>query len=260
MSVDTHTECLETVIDLVRAASASVLEVYQRPFEVERKDDGSPLTEADLASHRILVAGLENLIENTPVISEESAEATGGTTASRFWLVDPLDGTREFVNRNGEFTVNVALIEDGAPRLGVVAAPVLGKIYAGIVGDGAFRIKSDGSRTAIQVNPDIADGIVVVGSRSHGNPELMERFLSGRKVRDFRAAGSSLKFCTVAEGRADLYPRFGRTMEWDTAAGHAVLLAAGGYVETLDGQPLGYGKPGLDNPHFVARSKFVELR
>lgn len=259
MSVDTHTRCLETVIDLVRTASTKVLEIYQRPFEVERKDDGSPLTEADLASHRILVAGLENLVGDAPVISEESAEASRGTSASRFWLVDPLDGTREFVNRNGEFTVNVALIEDGAPRLGVVSAPVLGKIYAGIVGDGAFRIDEDGTRTPIRVNRDIENGVVVVGSRSHGDPELMERFLEGRNVRDFRAAGSSLKFCTVAEGLADLYPRFGRTMEWDTAAGHAVLLAAGGFVETLNGEPLRYGKPGLENPHFVARSRWVSL-
>jgi 3'(2'), 5'-bisphosphate nucleotidase len=259
MSVSAENQCLDTVIDLVREASAKVLEVYHRPFEVEHKDDGSPLTEADLASHRILVAGLEGLIVDAPVISEESAEANRETAASRFWLVDPLDGTREFVNRNGEFTVNVALIEDGTPRLGVVSAPVLGKIYAGIVGDGAFRIDGDGGRTPITVNRDIEDGIVVVGSRSHGDPELMERFLEGRNVRDFRAAGSSLKFCTVAEGLADLYPRFGRTMEWDTAAGHAVLLAAGGYVETLDGQPLRYGKPGLDNPHFVARSRWVRL-
>jgi len=254
----TELECLERVIELVRTASSRVLEVYRRAFEVTRKDDGSPLTEADMASHAVLVEGLRDLLPDTPVISEESSHAIlTSQPGERFWLVDPLDGTKEFINRNGEFTVNVALVERGAPRLGVVSAPAIGTIYAGIVGQTVFRIDPSGKRETIAVNADVSRGLVVVGSRLHGDPELMEQYLQGRDVREFIAAGSSLKFCRIAEGSADLYPRFGRTMEWDTAAGHAVLLAAGGQVETLDGAPLVYGKPGLDNPHFVALTKWA---
>jgi 3'(2'), 5'-bisphosphate nucleotidase len=248
-------QCLERVIELVRTASSRVLEVYRQPFEVEQKEDGSPLTEADMASHRVLVDGLEGLLPGTPVISEESADPVlTSHPGRRFWLVDPLDGTKEFIKRRGEFTVNVALVEDGTPELGVVAAPALDTIYAGIVGETAFRIDPSGERQPIRVNRNTGEGLIVVGSRSHGDPEAMDRYLDGREVREFIGVGSSLKFCRIAEGKADLYPRFGRTMEWDTAAGHAVLLAAGGTVETLDGTPLRYGKPGLDNPHFVART------
>jgi 3'(2'), 5'-bisphosphate nucleotidase len=246
--------CLESVIALVTTASSEVLDVYRRPFEVEIKDDGTPLTEADLRSHRVLAAGLGPLLPDTPVISEESpAAAQTGAGRPRFWLVDPLDGTKEFVRRTDEFTVNVALIENGRPVLGVVSAPALGTLYAGIPNETAFRIDPGGQREPIRVRSG-SEALVVVGSRSHGDPRRMEEFLAGREVQQFLAVGSSLKFCRIAEGAADLYPRFGRTMEWDTAAGHAVLLAAGGRVETLDGQPLGYGKPGLDNPHFVARA------
>jgi 3'(2'), 5'-bisphosphate nucleotidase len=245
---------LESVIRLVGEASSRVLEVYGRPFDVELKSDGSPLTEADLGAHRVLVAGLAPLLPGVPVISEESPpEAHTGAAAPRFWLVDPIDGTKEFVRRTGEFTVNVALIREGRPLLGVVSAPALDTLYAGIVGETAFRIDPDGQRKPLRVRQP-GDGIVVVGSRSHGDPRRMEKFLEGRDVREFVGVGSSLKFCRIAEGRADLYPRFGRTMEWDTAAGHAVLAAAGGRVETLEGDPLGYGKPGLENPHFVARA------
>jgi len=250
---------LEQVIRLVQQASKEVIEIYERGFEITRKEDGSPLTAADLASHAVLVAGLSGLLPSTRVISEESAlDVLEARTGSQFWLVDPLDGTKEFVRRTGEFTVNVALIREGVPRLGVVSAPALGTLYAGIVGGTVFRIDTTGERTAIEVNRDIDDGLIVVGSRSHGDPQLMEKYLQGRKVRQFIGVGSSLKFCRIAEGKADLYPRFGRTMEWDTAAGHAVLLAAGGFVETLAGDPLAYGKPGLENPDFVARSRWVD--
>ena len=250
-------DLLERLIELAGAASAAVIQVYERRFEVSYKDDGSPLTEADMASHRLISEGLGRIEPDVPVISEENATAAAADElrGRRFWLVDPLDGTKEFVKRNGEFTVNIALIgEDGAPRLGVVSAPTLGSTYAGIVGEGAWRIEAGGQRVGIRVDRDVSEGWIVVGSRSHRNARLMEEFLEGRRVRDFIAVGSSLKFCRLAEGAAHLYPRFGRTMEWDTAAGHAVLLASGGAVETFDGKPLAYAKPGLDNPHFVART------
>jgi 3'(2'), 5'-bisphosphate nucleotidase len=248
-------ECLEQVIQLVQEASRKTMEVYAHAFDVVRKEDGSPLTEADLASHSVLVTGLRFLLSDTPVISEESdAETREGSLGGRFWLVDPLDGTKEFVKRTDEFTVNVALIRNGLPTLGVVEAPALGTLYAGIAGKGACRINPRGDRDSIHVNHDFSRGLRVVGSRSHGDPELMDRYLKDVNVRDFLTVGSSLKFCRIAEGEADLYPRFGRTMEWDTAAGHAVLLAAGGRVDTLDGKPLLYGKPNLANPHFVARA------
>ncbi len=174
------------------------------------------------------------------------------SSSEQFWLVDPLDGTKEFVSRNGEFTVNIALIENGLPVLGVVLAPALGRLYAGADGVGAFVMGATGNRVGSKVREVPSDGLVVVSSRSHGDAEALERFLAGRKVASSVNAGSSLKFCLVADGVADFYPRFGRTMEWDTAAGHAVLRAAGGRVTDLHGNELVYGKPGFENPHFVA--------
>jgi 3'(2'), 5'-bisphosphate nucleotidase len=193
------------------------------------------------------------LTPDIPVISEEQAAAGLAPPAGeRFWLVDPLDGTREFIQRNGEFTINIALIEAGAPTLGVVLAPALGRLFAGAVGHGARTHDASGERSITCRNAP-AEGVTVVASRSHGDADALEIFLAEHKVAAQTSAGSSLKFCLVAAGEADLYPRLGRTMEWDTAAGHAVLAAAGGRVMTLDGMDLRYGKPGLDNPHFVAR-------
>ena len=172
------------------------------------------------------------------------------STRRRFWLVDPLDGTKEFISRNGEFTVNIALVEGGQPVLGVVLAPALGKVWWGAMGHGA-RMRDEAGERPIAARPRPAEGVVAVASRSHSDAQT-EAFLDAQGVAERISAGSSLKFCLVAEGRADLYPRFGRTMEWDTAAGHAVLAAAGGRVTTRDGAPFLYRKPGFENPAFIA--------
>jgi 3'(2'), 5'-bisphosphate nucleotidase len=188
------------------------------------------------------------------IVSEECLGSPADFQGSTyFWLVDPLDGTKEFINKNGQFTVNIALIEHGLPTVGVVYAPALDCLYAGY-GALAFTEKS-GIRTPIscRVIPEV--GLTVVGSRSHGNDHALHAFLDGKVVHEIIPVGSSLKLCLVATGQADLYPRLGRTMEWDIAAGHAVLLGAGGMVYDLVGNPLKYGKPGLENPHFVARAK-----
>jgi 3'(2'), 5'-bisphosphate nucleotidase len=236
-------------------AAALILEVYARDFAVHGKADASPVTEADERAEACIVARLERLTPGVPVVAEE-AVAAGRVPAigEHFWLVDPLDGTREFVSRNGEFTVNIALVEQGVPVLGVVQVPVQHLAWAGAAGLGAWRSDATGRR-AVRCRPAGAT-LVLASSRSHGDDAALEAWLhtvglSGRPL-EHRRAGSSLKFGLLAEGAADLYPRLGRTMEWDTAAGHAVLLAAGGDVVRLDGSPLRYGKPGFENPHFVA--------
>lgn len=246
---------LEQVIDISRAAGEQVLQVYRSDFEVRGKEDASPVTEADERAEALILAALAQCAPGVPVISEEAAAAGYiPEVGQRFWLVDPLDGTREFINRNGEFTVNVALIEGGEPVLGVVLAPALGRLFAGARGCGAF-IEEAGARQPIECREVSPEGLDVVASRSHGDAQALDVFLAGRKVRSLKSAGSSLKICLVAAGEADLYPRLGRTMEWDIAAGHAVLLAAGGQLLTLQDEPLRYGKPGLDNPHFYARGR-----
>jgi 3'(2'), 5'-bisphosphate nucleotidase len=245
-------ERLPALEALVRRAGDAVLAVYAQPFHVEAKGDGSPVTAADRAAEAILAPALGALLPGVPVVAEEAA-ADGDVPVvdpnGRFWLVDPLDGTREFVARNGEFTVNVALVDGGVPVLGVVLAPALDLLFVGLVGHGAWRV-ANGRREPIATRPP-TDGWVVAYSRSHRDART-EAWLAGRPVAERRAAGSSLKFGLVAAGEADVYPRLGRTMEWDTAAGHAVLRAAGGCVLDLAGQPLRYGKPGFENPDFVA--------
>ena len=248
----TSLELLTRISAVARAAGAVAMQVYASDFAVRGKADQSPVTEADERAEAVILERLAALTPDIPVISEEqSAAGLAPPVADRFWLVDPLDGTREFIQRNGEFTVNIALIESGRPTLGVVAAPALDRLFAGALGCGASVHDATGARRiACRASP--AEGITVVSSRSHGDRDALERFLAGHKVAASTDAGSSLKFCLVACGEADLYPRLGRTMEWDTAAGHAVLAAAGGSVTTLAGTELRYGKPGLDNPHFVA--------
>ncbi len=243
---------LAAIRPIAEAAGRATLRFYGSA-EATFKTDGSPVTAADQAAEDIILPALQALTPDIPVISEEAA-AKGlapTVTASTFWLVDPLDGTKEFLNGNGEFTVNIALIDDGRPVLGVVVAPALGQTYGGGAPGTAFRADAAGERP-IAIRPIPPEGETVVGSRSHADAAAMERFLAGRKVAAFRAAGSSLKLCLIAAGEADLYPRFGTTMEWDIAAGHAVLCAAGGELRGLDGAPFRYGKPGYRNPHFVA--------
>ena len=236
-------------------AGAAILSVYASDDAAAKlKADGSPVTAADQAAEAIILAGLPKLLPDCPIVSEERASVGDipDISGGRFWLVDPLDGTREFLNRNGEFTVNIALVEKGRPVLGAVYAPVLSTLYLGRVGEAAWRATGSTSETTIAARTPPQDGLTVVASRSHGDRAALSDYLQSYTVATERQAGSSLKFCLLADGSADLYPRFGRTMEWDTAAGEAVLRAAGGSVEALDGAPLPYGKPGLDNGAFVA--------
>ena len=243
---------LEAVSRIARGAGAVVMEVYATDFAVRGKDDASPVTQADERAEALIVPALEALLPGVPIVAEEAVAAGRiPQVGRRFWLVDPLDGTKEFISRNGEFTVNIALVEDGVPVLGVVLAPALGRLFAGAAGLGA-HVEDATGRRAIRCRPVPEAGLTVVASRSHGDAAALDAFLAGRKVASLASAGSSLKLCLVAAGEADLYPRLGRTMEWDIAAGHAVVLAAGGSVRRLDGSALAYGKPGFDNPHFVA--------
>lgn len=229
------------------------MEIYNGEITVEIKDDKSPLTAADKASHAVIVAGLQELTPDIPVLSEEGKDIPYEVRRNwrRFWLVDPLDGTKEFIKRNGEFTVNIALIEGQESVLGVVYVPAQDKMFWGGRGQGAWCREGQGEAVAIQVRKaDPEKGLTVVMSRSHPSPEL-EEYLKDIKVADALPVGSSLKLCAVAEGRADLYPRLGPTMEWDTAAGHAVVEGAGGTVKTPEGMPLLYNKENLLNPFFI---------
>lgn len=233
----------EGIIAITRDAAVEILEVYESDFAVQHKDDKSPLTAADLAAHRCIVAGLQQLTPDIPILSEESAEQVPTATRRswpRMWLVDPLDGTREFVKRNGEFTVNIVLIDGGEPIIGVVQAPVTGALWYGQKGIGAFRRDGDTDVELHTRRPATAP-LRVAASRSHRNPRteaLMENIGDAEAV----ALGSSLKFCRLAEGGMDVYPRFGPTSEWDTGAGQCVLEAAGGAVIDPRGRPLRYNQ------------------
>lgn len=243
---------LNPVCDIARAAGRVILDVYERGFTVEQKEDRSPLTEADRASHEIICEKLEQLTPGVPVLSEESAKVDHATRAGwkRFWLVDPLDGTKEFINRNGEFTVNIALIEANRPVLGVVYVPVTGLTYFASAGHGAFRQKGECAAEAIRARGFAGGKPMVVASRSHAGPET-EAFLKNLGAHDVVSMGSSLKLCLVAQGTADVYPRLGPTMEWDTAAAQCVVEAAGGRVTDLERRPLAYNKSSLLNPSFM---------
>ncbi|HEX4618731.1 MAG TPA: 3'(2'),5'-bisphosphate nucleotidase CysQ [Steroidobacteraceae bacterium] len=240
---------------IARAAGREILEVYaQEGSAPTLKADASPLTAADLRSHRLIVSALAALTPGVPVLSEEAARPPYAERArwARHWLVDPLDGTREFLSRNGEFTVNIALVEAHAPVLGVVHVPVSDTTYRGIPGEGAWRQVGDAPARPVRVAARAADPVRVVGSRSHRGDSL-EGFLARLGAHALREVGSSLKLCMIAEGAADVYPRLGPTSEWDTAAAHAVLVAAGGTVVQLDGEPLRYNtRDSLLNPFFVA--------
>ena len=244
---------MERLLEIAIAAGRTILAVYHRDFSVEHKDDDSPLTAADLASHQAITAGLATLDPDTPILSEEGADIPFETrsTWQRYWLIDPLDGTREFIKRNGEFTVNIALIENGHPVTGVVHVPASGESYLGEVGVGAWKIDTNGKRTSIHVNERRAATVRIAGSRSHAGDSLLH-FLGRIGDHEIVSMGSSLKLCLVAEGAADVYPRLGPTSEWDTAAAQAVVEAAGGQVTDTELQPLRYNtKDSLLNPHFL---------
>ena len=254
MANSDHARLVAGLIAAAEVAGAEIMAIYRSDFAVRDKADASPVTAADEQAERLILAAVAELAPGLPVVAEESVAAgrLPDISGGRFFLVDPLDGTREFISRNGEFTVNIALIEAGRPTLGVVHLPALGETYWS-PGDGtAWRRRDGGAPERIACRKPAADGLVVVASRSHRDAKT-DDYLAQFQVKQLISAGSSLKLCRLAEGAADMYPRLGRTMEWDIAAGHAVLLGAGGTVTTLDGTPLGYGKPGLDKPHFVAR-------
>jgi 3'(2'), 5'-bisphosphate nucleotidase len=248
-----HRGLLPDLVALAERAGAVILGYYPGDVQARLKADASPVTVADEAAEAVILAGLAALTPEIPVVAEETV--AGGHLPELgqqpFWLVDPLDGTKEFLSRNGEFTVNIALIEGREPTLGVVLAPALGQVWWGASRLGAMTRNGGGAR-AIACRRRPAAGAVAVASRSHADPAT-EAFLDREDVAERISAGSSLKFCLVAEGLADLYPRFGPTMEWDTAAGHAVLAAAGGRVTTPDGAPFLYRKPGFRNQAFIAR-------
>ncbi len=240
---------------IVERAGAVIMRVYDAGFTVQHKEDNSPLTLADLESQRVILEGLMALTPDIPILSEESAQAPWAErqTWRELWVVDPLDGTREFVKRNGEFTVNIALIVEHEPVLGVVAAPAQGLLYWGAVGVGAFSHHRGAAQMPIHVSAP-GDPLRVVGSRSHASAQTTA-YLKGAKPHVITGIGSSLKFCLVAEGKADLYPRFGPTSEWDTAAGQALLEAAGGHVTRLDGHRLRYNcRESVINGDFLAFS------
>jgi len=244
---------LGPVVALAAEAGRKILEIYHSDFRVGRKDDNSPLTAADLAAHHCLVEGLQVLRPIYPVLSEESAELPYEERQEweTYWLIDPLDGTKEFIKRNGEFTVNIALIHQHQPVLGVVYAPALETCYFASEGCGAYKKVGDQEPRQIYVRAKTPQRLTVVGSRSHQTSELAT-YLGRLGEHELKPVGSSLKFCLVAEGAADLYPRIGRTSEWDTGAAHCIVEAAGGGVTDLRGQPLSYNtKPSLLNPYFL---------
>jgi 3'(2'), 5'-bisphosphate nucleotidase len=245
-------ELIEPIVALATEAGQAILEVYATDFDVQEKSDESPLTQADLASHNCIVAGLKQLTPDIPIISEEDGLPTFEERRQwqRYWLIDPLDGTKEFVNRNGEFTVNIALIDSHRPVFGVVYVPVQDKTYLGCEGHGA-ELRESGRVTPIRVADASSTPVRIVGSRSHRGSSL-DTFLERLGETDMVPMGSSLKFCVIAEGRADIYPRLGPTSEWDTAAAQAVVEQAGGKVLELDGRPLSYNaKEDILNPWFV---------
>ncbi|MCK7546973.1 3'(2'),5'-bisphosphate nucleotidase CysQ [Marinobacter koreensis] len=247
-----YSSILPDVIKVADAASEKVLHIYESDFKVQYKDDKSPITAADVASHEEIVRGLRNISRDIPILSEEGKSIPWEERRHwhRFWLIDPIDGTKDFTQRTGEFTVNIALIENGEPVMGVVTAPALKEAYWGLVGEGAYKRDRTGKVHRIRV-AEPKDAKRVVASKNHLNEETRQ-FIDTLGEHELVQAGSSLKFCRIAEGHADIYPRLGPTCEWDTAAAHAVLLAAGGRIETLEGEPLKYGKENVLNPFFVA--------
>lgn len=253
MTLDIGMRLIDQIRALAERAGLEIMAVFNSDFAVDTKEDRSPVTEADRRAETLITnAILSDITDAIPIVGEEAAAAGSAPEVKNgpFWLIDPLDGTKEFVKRGTDFTVNIALIEDGRPVLGVIHVPVTGDTFWGSR-HGAFASLGSGAPHPISCRPQPKDGVVAIVSRSHRTQETdeyLKRFTLAREI----SVGSSLKFCRVASGEADLYPRMGRTMEWDTAAGHAILRFAGGTVRTLEGQELSYGKPGFENPYFVA--------
>jgi len=246
---------MDFAVAIARDAGDVIMEIYKTDFDVRSKEDASPVTEADEKAEALIRVRLEDAYPDIPFIGEE-AYAAGhrpDISGGLFWLVDALDGTKEFVHKRGEFTVNIALIEEGSPIFGVVHAPAKERTFWGSAAHGAFGADGHSAPRAIQTRKPDPDGMIVVASRSHRSGE--DEFLKQITVKDTVNSGSSLKFCLVAAGEADIYPRMGPTSEWDTGAGHAVLMAAGGEMAQFDGSPFVYGKDDILNPHFIARGQ-----
>lgn len=255
LNIEDKLRLADRLVAIAREAGALIMVHYQAGATATLKADASPVTAADEAADALILERLGAAAPQIPVISEEAfAGGHKPAVGTCFFLVDPLDGTKEFISHNGEFTVNIALIEDGRPVLGVVYAPAIGRMFFANGNGQAFERMGDGPDRPIHVARPQADGFRVVASRSHRDAQT-EAYLATVKVAELKSAGSSLKFCLLAAGEADLYPRFGPTMEWDTAAGHAVLAAAGGSVSGIDGEAFLYGKAGsgFKNPSFIAR-------
>jgi len=243
-------EYLASCCDIARRAGQLIMTHYQAGGQTRHKQDNSPVTDADVEANRLITQALSAMSPHIPVVAEED-ENPAQEGHARFWLVDPLDGTRAFVAGEPEFTVNIGLIENSTPALGVIYLPPLDLLYFGGPGIGVWRQTGADAPTVIAARKVPAEGVTVVKSKSHPS-RATQAYLDKLKIAKMLPGSSSIKFCQIAEGAADIYPRFGRTMEWDTAAGHAILLAAGGRVETVDGKPLGYGKPTYENPSFIA--------
>jgi 3'(2'), 5'-bisphosphate nucleotidase len=253
-----HGALLDQLADAARDAGEAILQIVRRGFDVERKGDSSPVTEADRAAELVILAALARAAPGIPVIAEE--QVAGGKIpmhGDTYFLVDPLDGTKEFIRGGDDYTVNIGLIERGQPRLGVVYSPARGRLHAGVVGEGAWLDEGNG-RSRIATRPR-GDDMIAVASKSHLNQATIDYLAAAVGACDYVSIGSSLKFCILAEGRADIYPRAAPTCEWDTAAGHAVLLAAGGVVDGPDGSALRYGKPAFLNRAFVATAGWKAL-
>jgi len=255
-----NSKIVEVIRALALQAGEKILEVYARDdFGVRSKSDDSPVTEADEAADALISAGLRAAFPEIALVTEEQSESHS-LRAERFFIVDPLDGTKEFVHRRGDFTVNIALVEDGVPVLGVVYAPAKKRLFYTDASGQTVEESTDGGLKPLRVATPDNEALIVVASKSHRDAAL-EAYIARYQVADSAAAGSSLKFCLLAAGEADLYPRLGRTMEWDTAAGHAVLRGAGGHVVRFDDHtPLSYGKPLYENPFFIAYAPGVQLK